>query len=73
MSQVVALSGQGPSEAQGLVYITYDQQQLETGFLGTGQYDYVPGFFFMGNVVYKKDSQGNMVAAMQSKDGTYPI
>jgi hypothetical protein len=75
-SQVVTVSGVGPTAAEAHVLITYDCNQL--GYTlpspNTGNQNIVPGFMYLqGNVVFTKDSQGNMHAVNPNKDGSIPI
>ena len=72
MSQTVATSGIGPSTGEPYVYITYTLPQLPNGFTGDGEKDYVPGFMYLGEVVYQKDRFGNLLAKQKNADGSTP-
>ena len=75
-SQVITVSGVGPTAAVPHTLITYDSNQL--GYTlpqpNTGNQNIVPGFMYLqGNVHYKKDSLGNMIACNPNANGADPI
>ena len=75
-AQDITTSGIGPTDAQAVVYVTYDSQQLQYGLPqpNTGNIDIIPGFMFlMGSVKFRKDSAGNVLAENPNKDGSLPL
>lgn len=74
-SQVIAVSGVGPTDAQSFVIVDYAENQYDLGLPDPNpikHQDRIPGFMYlMGHVVYEKDNQGNVIARNPAKGNTF--